>query len=766
MSYEDETKDETIRDRIRPVLEAAGWGKVEGSRIDEETICPGRILAGGGRGEKMHCKLVLEYKGQKLATIEANKASISHHEGIVHTKDYAQRLGARFAYASNGLKWHQIDRVTGDEGDFEVPFPAPEELWERTFEDGNRWRENFGKIPFERQGGKWELRYYQHRAITAVLEAVAQGNRRILLTLATGTGKTAIAFQIAWKLFQSRWDLSGKATRRPRILFLADRNILADQAKGAFSAFPDDALARVSPGKIEKNASVFFTIFQTFMTGESNPVYKQYPPDFFDFIIIDECHRGGANDESEWRAIMEHFAPAVQLGLTATPKRKNNADTYAYFGTPVYTYALKDGIADGYLTPFRVRQMASTIDEYTYTGDDKVQQGDVQDGEIFEEKDFNRYIIVPERELSRVKEFMNEMNQNEKTLVFCATQEHAAMVRDLINDVKTSDNVDYCHRVTSADGALGNQYLKQFRDNEKTIPTVLTTSHKLTTGVDAPNVRNIVLMRPVESMIEFKQIIGRGTRVCEDKGKDHFMIWDFVKAYERFNDPDWDGEPEKTLTIRDKGKSRKSGHPDISHPPIDTPPMPKEKLVIKLSDGKDRAIQYIKTTIYMGHDGKLISFRQFLERLLGDLKELAVDEDKLRKIWSHPKTRQRFMEQLDERKYSDEDFRKARDLVNAPNSDLFDVFAYLMSANPPITREQRVSNVEKSGLKDVDGEMREFLLGILASYAQSGENELSLERLTPHMRAAYGSVGEGTSKLGEPLVVRKAYIKMQEQLYA
>jgi type I restriction enzyme R subunit len=255
----------------------------------------------------------------------------------------------------------------------DLPFPTPDELWDRTFADHNDWRERFGAVDFETDGGKWELRYYQHKAINAALEAVAKGDRRILLTLATGTGKTSIAFQIAWKLFQAKWNLSGEPTRRPRILFLADRNILADQAYNAFSAFPNDAVTRIDPdtirknrGKPPKNASLFFTIFQTFMTGEGEPVYTQYPPDFFDFIVIDECHRGGAKDESEWRRLLEYFEPAVQLGLTATPKRKHNADTYAYFGEPVYTYALRDGIEDGFLTPFKVRQMASTIDEYVY----------------------------------------------------------------------------------------------------------------------------------------------------------------------------------------------------------------------------------------------------------------------------------------------------------------------------------------------------------------------------------------------------------------
>ncbi|MDE0331498.1 MAG: DEAD/DEAH box helicase family protein, partial [Nitrospinae bacterium] len=301
----DETEAETRADRIDPVLHEAGWGVVEGSRIRREMICPGRIQAGGKRGKGLSCDYVLFHKGQKLAVLEAKRAGLGHTEGVGQAKDYAGRLGARFAYASNGLEWYGIDMATGAEGDMDLPFPTPDELWDRIFAEPNPWRDMFGEIEFERDGGKWEPRYYQHKAIAAALEAIARGDRRILLTLATGTGKTSIAFQIAWKLFQAKWSLAGEPVRRPRILFLADRNILADQAYNAFSAFPPDAVARIDPsslrkrgGRPPKNASVFFTIFQTFMTGDGERVFTGYPPDFFDFVVIDECHRGGAQDES------------------------------------------------------------------------------------------------------------------------------------------------------------------------------------------------------------------------------------------------------------------------------------------------------------------------------------------------------------------------------------------------------------------------------------------------------------------------------------
>ena len=533
-----ETEADTRANRIDPVLHAAGWGVVEGSKVNRELICPGRITAGGVRANPLSADYVLSYRDRKLAVIEAKRAGLGHTDGVGQAKDYATRLKARFAWSTNGIGWYGVDMQTGAEGDHALPFPTPEELWLRCFPEGNDWRDRFGAVPFETGGGKWQPRYYQHNAITAVLEAIAQGRDRILLTLATGTGKTSIAFQIAWKLFHASWNLGRAPTRRPRILFLADRNILADQAYNAFSAFPPDALARISPdeirkrGKVPKNASVFFTIFQTFMTGTGEFTFQGYPPDFFDLIVIDECHRGGANDESTWRGILEYFTPAVQLGLTATPKRGANADTYAYFGDPVYTYALKQGIGDGFLTPFKVRQMASTLDTYRFSDEDEVVSGEIDPDREYTEADFNTRLVIDERELSRVHEFMDQIDQRQKTLVFCATQDHAARVRNFINQVKDNPDPHYCERVTADDGKLGEQHLREFQDNEKTLPTILTTSHKLSTGVDARNVRNIVLLRPIKSMIEFKQIIGRGTRTFD--GKDFFTIYDFVRAHEHF----------------------------------------------------------------------------------------------------------------------------------------------------------------------------------------------------------------------------------------
>ncbi len=494
-------------------------------------------------------------------------------------------------------------------------FPTPHELWAVVYPENNHWRDKFAAVPYPDKSGSWALRFYQEIAVNRVLEALGSGTRRALLTLATGTGKTSIAFQIAWKIFSARWPLAGDGARRPRILFLADRNTLANQAFNdfnAFASFEEAALVRIKPDEIRKtgkpptNGAMFFTIFQTFMSGPGDtPYFGEYPKDFFDLIIIDECHRGGANDEGEWRAILEYFSPAAQLGLTATPKRDKNTDTYAYFGEPLHTYSLKEGINDGFLTPFRVIQYSTTLDEYVHTADNLVMEGAVPVGRRFEEREFNRDIVIDEREEYRVKLWLNRINPDEKTLVFCAQQPHPLLVRDLINKHKKRSHPDYCVRVTADDSEIGEQFLRAFQDNEKVIPTILTTSQKLSTGVDARNVRNIVLMRPVTSMIEFKQIIGRGTRLYD--GKDFFTIHDFVGAHRKFSDREWDGEPDPPT---EPGTMRPGGSIGREEPrggELVAPAHRPVKARVKLANGKERTIQSMFVLTYWHPDGTPVS---------------------------------------------------------------------------------------------------------------------------------------------------------------
>ena len=770
---------ETRAEHIDPALKAAGWGVVDGSRILREyAITQGRLQGGGKRTRAEIADYVLVYRNTKLAVVEAKAWDKPYTEGVAQAKQYAAKLALRFTYATNGQAIYRIDMQTGTEGDVSV-FPGPDQLWAQTFAVTNAWRDRFAAIPFEDKGGTWQGRYYQEIAISRVLDAIAEGRDRVLLTLATGTGKTFVAFQLAWKLFQSRWNLNdwkagAEPQRRPRILFLADRNILADQAYNAFSAFPDDALVRIDPdaikkkGRVPKNGSIFFTIFQTFMSGPNGaPYFGDYPPDFFDFIVIDECHRGGAKDESAWRDILEYFAPAVQLGLTATPKRTLNADTYAYFGEPVYQYSLKEGINDGFLTPFKVRQIVTTLDEYVYTSDDEVVEGDIEAGKRYEEKDFNRVIEIKQREAYRVKLFMDMIDQREKTIVFCATQDHALAVRDLINQYKTSKDPLYCVRVTANDGALGDQHLRDFQDNEKTIPTVLTTSQKLSTGVDARNVRNIVLMRPVNSMIEFKQIIGRGTRLYD--GKDHFTIYDFVKAHHLFSDPEWDGEPIEPEPPTGAGATKPKRPTGAGGDDPKPDPEPKPKITkVRLADGKERKIQHMSSTSFWGADGKPMSAAQFLEALYGALPEFFRDEDELRRIWSAPETRKALLTGLAEKGFGREPLLEMQKIVEAEQSDLFDVLAYVAFALAPLSRQVRAEHARDAalagdGLTDKQQAFVEFVLG---QYVQRGVDELDDAKIKDLLKLKYNNaIADALADLGRPDQVRSVFVGFQRHLY-
>ena len=792
---------ETRAELIDPALKEAGWGVVDNSQIRREFITRGRLICGGKRSEPDIADYVLVYRGQKLAVLEAKRVSLPDTEGLAQAKRYATRLQSRFAYSTNGKGIYRVDMETGAERHVDG-YPTPDELWNETFAEPNSWRDRFSDVPFEDKGGSWEARYYQHNAINKAMEAIAAGKDRILLTLATGTGKTFIAFQIAWKLFHSRWNLkdwkSGdEPSRRPRILFLADRNILADQAYNSFTAFPEDALVRISPdvirkkGMVPKNGSIFLTIFQTFMTGtdeEGNPSpsFGDYPPDFFDFVVIDECHRGGANDESTWRRIMEYFSPAVQMGLTATPKRDKNVDTYEYFGEPVYIYSLKEGINDGYLTPFKVRQIATTIDEYIYTSDDTVIEGVAEEGGHYTEQDFNRIIEIKQREEYRVKLFMEMIDQSQKTLVFCATQDHALAVRDLINQNKTSTDPNYSVRVTANDGSEGERWLRVFQDNEKTIPTILTTSQKLSTGVDARNIRNIVLMRPVNTMIEFKQIVGRGTRLFD--GKDYFTIYDFVKAYEHFNDPEWDGEPLEpdpcnrcgnkpcTCVVIPPEECKVCGKsPCECERPIELCPdcgsdpcvcNKRVKIKIKLADGKERTIQHMTATTFWSPDGKPMSAAEFIERLFGDLPELFRNEDELRTLWSKPDTRKSLLAGLEEKGYGEDQLAEIKRMIDAEKSDLFDVLAYIAFALPTITREERVDNNRDRIFENfASDKQQQFLSFVLDHYIAEGVGELDQDKLPDLLELKYQSVGDAVAVLGSVTEIRDMFIGFQEHLY-
>ena len=788
---------ETRAELIDPKLKACGWGVVEGSKILREyNITAGKIQSGGIRAKKLTADYVLVYKGIKLAVVEAKSDDLGVGEGVAQAKQYAEKLSLQTTYATNGKEIYSICMATGQEG-LVANYLTPDELWNKTFTVQNEWRERFAAIPYEDINKTKPPRFYQEIAINNVLEAVANNRNRILLTLATGTGKTTIAFQIAWKLFQSRWNLNRDGKRQTRILFLADRNNLANQAFGeftAYAAFAEDAMVRISPKEIVKkgyvptNGNIFFTIFQTFMSGTDKdgkpaPYFDSYPADYFDFIIIDECHRGGVNDEGNWRAILDYFAPAVQLGLTATPKRKHNADTYKYFGEPVFVYSLKEGINDGFLTPFKVKRIKTTLDDYIYTSDDYIIEGEVEEGKNYTEDDFNKIIEIKEREAKRVQIFMDSANQNEKTIIFCATQEHAAAVRDLVNQYKTSKDPNYCVRVTANDGEIGEQFLREFQDNEKTTPTILTTSQKLSTGVDARNIRNIVLMRPVNSMIEFKQIVGRGTRLFD--GKEFFTIYDFVDAYKNFADPEWDGEPvEEQLCVKCsqepcvcQSKPRQAcnicGQRPCECEKLPPPPCPKceqspcvciKKVKIQLKNGKD--IEYISSTSFWGADGKLISAEEFLNSLFGELPNLFRSEAELRTLWSNPMTRRILLEKLADAGYGRDELVTLQKLIDAEKSDLFDVLEYVFNSDiKPITREARVAAAQANIFAFLNAQQKEFIDFVLSKYIETGVEELDQEKLPILLTNKYHSLEDAKDVLGNVANISSLFIEFQKHLY-
>ena len=794
----------TRRKKIDPALYAAGWEQEnfpESVILNEQRaylIAPGRVERVKTRHPKK-VDYILEYHGVKLAVIEAKSDETDTAIGVPQAKQYAEMLQIRYAYSTNGDQIYFIDMGVKDvHGEYIIPssekfvdkFPTPEELWGMTFPVKNEWRDKFNLTPFNIGGGK-SPRYYQVNAVNNVLNAVAQKQNRILLTMATGTGKTYVAFQICWKLFQTNWNLKQNG-QKPRILFITDRNILANQAANDFEQFPEDAMERITPDKLRKKGkkvpfsrSIYFTIFQTFMSEDNSgqPYYKQYPSDFFDFIIIDECHRGGANDESQWRELMEYFSAAYQLGMTATPRRAENANTYKYFGEPVYTYSLKNGIEDGYLTPFRVCLSQSNIDTYKYNPDDDI-EGDIDHNKVYTEKDFyNGDIYIRQRDEPRVKELLSQIDPNDKTIVFCATQLHAAIICQMINQYKTNPSPFYCKRVTCDDGKEGEEMLSLFQNNERTLPTILTTSQKLSTGVDAKNVRNIVLMRPINNMVEFKQIIGRGTRLYDDKY--YFTIYDFVGANKNFKDEQWDGDPFCPICGNYPCTCNKHPHvsddPDGSEPEPKEPPKPcpvcghlpctceggqqKKQIRVKLSSERELNLS-TEWTDYIWFGDELISMEDFILRLFGKLPTFFDSPESLRAQWENPDTRKALLEQLTREGFPEEKLEMVRRLLGMEKCDMFDVLEFLAFNTDPMEREKRVELVRADYYQKQNEQNKAFLDFLMQYYVVNGYKELATESLPTLLNIHYGTIIDATRQLNMNVdQIRGKYLDFQRHLY-
>ncbi len=797
----------TRRKKIDPKLYEVGWEQVPESEILTEQrayeIAPGQVSRLEVNRHPKKADYILEYHKVKLAVIEAKSDEKHVSEGVEQAKRYAGLLKIRFTYATNGDEILAIDMGVRDaQGNYIIPskegpadrFPSPQELWQMTFPEANPWRDKFNLCPLNRGGGR-EPRYYQEVAINKVLEAVANGEKRILLTMATGTGKTYTAFQICWKLYQTNWNTRG-VDQKPRILFISDRNILANQAKNDFEQFPEDAMERITPDllhdkkhrdRVPKARHLYFTIFQTFMSEDptGNPYFMQYPPEFFDFVIIDECHRGGANDESEWRQLMEYFSPAVQLGMTATPRRRENANSYKYFGEPVYTYSLKQGIEDGFLTPFRVKISSSNIDTYKFDPNDDV-EGDIDVDKTYTERDFyNGNIEIRQRDEHRVREMLGQIGRDEKTLVFCCTQQHAMIIRDMINRWKTVPDSNYCERVTADDGAEGEKKLKLFQNNDYLRPTILTTSQKLSTGVDARNVRNIVLMRPIDNIVEFKQIMGRGTRLFD--GKYYFTLIDFVGATKNFNDPEWDGDPFCPVCGNYPCTCNKNQVvcPRCGKSPCECPPPPPpapcpvcghlpctcdggrpgRKIRVKLSPLRELTLHTEwQERIQFGDE--LISIEEYITRLFGVLPHFLQGEEDLRKQWSQPDTREQLLKLLAQSGFPEDKLEQTRRFLEMEQCDMLDVLAYLAYNTTPIDRIARAHILMEQARRLYTPPQQDFVQYMMDLYVRNGFHELGSDKLPTLISMRYHSTSDAVAVLQmKPMEIKDFYWNMQKMLY-
>lgn len=773
---------------IDPKLKDAGWQ--EEQIVREWYFTDGRKLPGNKRWKQSFVDYLLKDFGLNLAIVEAKKSWLSTTEWLEQVKDYGSKLGVRRVYSTNGQEIYERDMENGL-GQVISRFPTPLELYERYTDETATIRQQILSVPYYVDSAK-RPRYYQDLAITRALTAIAQGKDRVLLTLATGTGKTYIAFQMAYKLLQAKWSRGG-FNRRPRILFLADRNVLIEQAINTFNPIEKDCKrikwseVKKSLGKVPTNANVFFSIYQAIVSGSDEDgdmvntitdegwYYRQYDPDFFDLIIIDECHRGGARQDGNRSEILKYFSSAVHLGMTATPKRQDNIDTYGYFGDPVYEYSLKEGINDGFLTPYKVKRVQTNIDELVIDHDVQIIMGESKK-ELYDLKDFDKNIVVPERIDLVAKTILEQINPYDKTIIFCVDQEHAASMRDAINRHKTFKDNNYCVRVTSSEWDIGRKYLEDFQDNEKTIPTILTSSQMLTTWVDAKNVRNIVLARNIGSMTEFKQIIGRGTRVFD--GKDYFTIIDFTGATNLFYDPAWDGEQLKedvTMDITDDSEygdnmdHLSSEEREITDDQDDEGKKRPQKLRVKLSNNKELRIINIETR-YIDEAWKPMSATEYLESLVWKLPVLYQSEDQLRALWADPKTREELLYQLKQIGLEEEQFELLQKMFDAPDSDIFDILAHLSYGEEMKTRQERVRRVVDHGIISQVPNItaKEFLEYLLSYYEQYGSIEIVQSKLTG-LIDLYGrgnlSVMDLTQNFGGVEELMRAWKGVQEELF-
>jgi len=788
------TEADTCRKYITPALQAAGWDDPPHSIAEQRTFTDGRIVPVGDKIHRLQQKradYLLRYtRDFTLAVVEAKAEDHDAAEGMQQAKEYAEILGLKFAYATNGPHILEFDFTTGLEREIDR-YPTPNELF-------CRWRQAEGLsddavaerllAPYSVIAGKTP-RYYQEIAINRTVRALLQGRERVLLTMATGTGKTFVAFQIAWKMWSSRWNRDG-AYRRPRILYLADRNILVDDPKDKMFAPFGDARHKIEHGEVIKSREMYFAIYQAIARDERRPgLYKEYAPGFFDLVIVDECHRGSAADDSNWREILEHFEPAHQVGMTATPLREDNRNTYEYFGDPIYTYSLKQGIDDGFLAPYRVHRIVTTYDALgwrPYRGQRDRYDREIPDRE-YQTRDFERTVALKARTEAVARHLTDYLKRSDrfgKTIVFCVDQEHASVMRQALNNLNTDlvrQHPNYVVRVTSEEGKIGKGHLSRFQDPEEPMPVIVTTSKLLTTGVDVPTCQNVVLLRVVNSMTEFKQIIGRGTRVNADYGKYFFNILDYTgSATERFADPAFDGDPvqEITVNIDDEGREIEEIETEIEtrEPPPGWEEIPTGPDSISGDEDRPRRKYYVDGGIVevvaqmvyeldpQGHQLKALKYVDYAGETV---RTLYANGAALRKDWADPDLRAEIIQRFAERGIN---FDYLREVTAQPDADPFDLLCHLAFKTPVRTRRERADLLRQNrpGFFAQYGHEAQVILGeLLEKYAEHGTTQFEIPAVlkVPPI-SARGNVRKIAGYFGGPVQLRQAIHQLQTLLYA
>ncbi|MGI8549386.1 MAG: EcoAI/FtnUII family type I restriction enzme subunit R [Dehalococcoidia bacterium] len=782
---------ETCRASVVPALRDAGWEREPHLFTEQTSFTDGRILVAGGAARRRAGKradYLLRYtRDFPIAVVEAKATYKSAADGLQQAMEYAEILGLRFAYATNGHGIIEHDYLTGAEHSLDR-FPTPDELWKRLKDSIGLGRTRSQQVltPSYHQTGN-RPRYYQEIAINRVVQAVLHGRRRMLLTMATGTGKTTVAFQICWKLWSMRWNRDG-TKRRPRILYLADRNILADAPKeNTFAPF-GDAVDKIEGGVAKKSREIYFATYQSLAQDERRPgLYHEYPPDFFDLIIVDECHRGSARETSTWREILTYFRPALQLGMTATPLREESRDSYRYFGTPLYVYSLRQGIEDGFLAPYRVRRILTSFDAAGWRpglGERDRYGQEIPDGE-YSTRDFERTVALRARTEAiarHLTQYLNATDRMAKTIVFCVDQEHASEMRMALinlNSDLVSRYPDYVCRVTANEAEIGVGHLRRFQDIESEAPVILTTSQLLTTGVDAPTCKNIVLARVVNSMTEFKQIIGRGTRVRDDYGKLYFTILDYTGSATRlFADPEFDGDPVDIVEVAIDDSGAETGSTEAAYATeqrlteIVTDPNPEvytgegiRRHKYYVDGGRvEIAVDLVQELDADGRQLRVVSLTQYAGE---KVRALWASSSDLRVLWSDPAHRAEIVAALAERGI---DFEALAQAAGIRDTDPFDLLCHLAYNAPVRTRRERADRLRRDRKDFFDQygpEARAILEDLLDRYAQHGTAQLTLpDALKLPPISDRGNVSEIMAQFGGAAKLREAVEQLQALLYA